>query len=243
MHTLKWPTIIILLIVMCMPAHAISPEKADINTGVKAAWQAYLAGKHKFAAKELKRLAKNKDAHAQNYLGSLHASGLGVKENQKLAALWYERAAKQGLAAAQFNLGFLLLHGAEDGKSPVRAHPKVAAQWLAKAAKQNETGAQYLLCRMYHQGHGVAQNYSKAITLCRKAAEKNLAGAQFELGILLIRRLDTKQFAEAYRWFLLAAKQRFPGARHNVQLLASRLKADEKEQAEAAVKDWSPQKQ
>jgi hypothetical protein len=29
---------------------------------------------------------------------------------------------------------------------------------------------------------------------------------------LLIRSLDTQKFSEAYRWFLQAAKKRFPGA-------------------------------
>ena len=219
-----------------------SANKTGLNSRVNAAWQNYLAGKHKLAAKQIKRLADKKNARAQNYLGSLYASGHGVETNQKLAALWYERAAKQGLAAAQFNIGFLLLYGAGDGKHLVRTNPRTAARWLSKAAKQKDTDAQFLLCKLYHQGRGVSRNHQKAMPLCRKAAMKGLAGAQFELGILLIRRLDTEKFPEAYKWFLLAAKQRYPGAQHNVRLLAKRLEPEQKEQAETTTKDWKPNK-
>ena len=235
-----------ILIVLNVPASvgvkaaAKSADKTNLKGQVETVWQDYLAGKHKQAAKQLKRLADKKNARAQNYLGSLYASGHGVKKNQKLAAHWYKRAAKQGLAAAQFNIGFLLLYGAGDGEHQIKANPRSAARWLSKAAKQNDTDAQFLLCKLYHQGRGVPRNYEKAKTLCRIAATKGLAGAQFELGTLLIRSLDTKQFPEAYKWFLLAAKQRYPGAGHNVRLLAQRLKPDQKNQVETTVKDWKP---
>ena len=197
MHALKRTIITLTAFFIVMSVQAYADTKIGIKaapkTSAKEAWQSYLLGKNNYAAKALKRLAKDNDAHAQNYLGSLYASGHGVKENQKLAALWYERAAKQGLAAAQFNLGFLLLNGAEVGKHPVSADPETATRWLSKAAKQNETGAQFLLCQLYHQGHGVPRDYEKAMAFCRTAAEKNFAGAQFELGILLIRRLDRKK--------------------------------------------------
>jgi uncharacterized protein len=111
---------------------------AETDATVQSAWQSYLAGKHKRAAKQFKQLANEKNARAQNYLGSLYASGHGVKTNHKRAARWYERAAKQGFAAAQFNIGFLLLHGAGEGALTVYANPKAAARWLKKAAQQNE---------------------------------------------------------------------------------------------------------
>lgn len=216
--------------------------QADIKADVKAAWQLYLAGKHKLAAKQLKQHAEKNDAHAQNYLGSLYASGHGVKANPQQAAHWYLRAAKQGFAPAQFNYGFLKLYGAGDQNQHVAADPKTAALWLGKAADQNETDAQLLLCRLYHQGLGVTRDYNKALGLCRKAAKNGMAGAQFELGILILRSLDTKRFPEAYQWFLLAARQNFPGASHNVRLLAKRLKPAEKEKVHAAVQDWKPEK-
>jgi TPR repeat protein len=151
---------------------------AEINAEVQSAWQSYLAGKYKHAAKRLKQLAKNENAQAQIYLGSLYASGHGVKINHKRAALWYERAAKQGFAPAQFNIGFLLLHGASNGtKNGIRANPKAAARWLKKAADQNVSDAQFLLCQLFHQGRGVPRSYGEATALCRKAALKGLASA------------------------------------------------------------------
>ncbi|MEL0106252.1 MAG: tetratricopeptide repeat protein [Rhodospirillaceae bacterium] len=222
--------------------HSASATETKAEDGVKLAWQNYLDGKHKLAAKQLKSLADKNNAPAQNYLGTLYASGHGVKANPVQAAKWYERAAKQGFAPAQFNFGFLKLYGAGDGAQRVPDDPKVAAHWLGKSAEQNDSNAQLLLCRLYHQGLGVNRNYKKALGLCRQAAQSGLAGAQFELGILILRSLDTKKFPEAYQWFLLAAKQNFPGAGHNVRLLAKRLKPDEINQVHKNVENWKPAK-
>lgn len=222
---------------------SLSPQAhADDEASVKEAWQQYIAGKHKLAAKQLKKLADDNIASAQNYLGTLYASGHGVKENQQQAAFWYERAAKQGFAPAQFNLGFMKLYGAGDGAHRVKADPTIAAYWLRRAANQKETEALLLLCRLYHQGLGVTRDYDIALDLCRQAAKRGLAGAQFELGILILRSLDVKKFPEAYQWFLLAEKQGFPGARQNVRLLATRIKPAEKEQVHATVRNWQPEK-
>ncbi|MFT5693523.1 MAG: TPR repeat protein [Oceanicoccus sp.] len=56
-------------------------------------------------------LAQKGDAKAQNYLGEIYETGITGTPDYQLAALWYQRAADQGLKAAQVNLGFLYESG------------------------------------------------------------------------------------------------------------------------------------
>jgi uncharacterized protein len=52
-------------------------------------------------------LAEHGDLEAQNYLGLLYDKGQGVQQDTKKAAYWYNKAADQGYAMAQNNLGSL----------------------------------------------------------------------------------------------------------------------------------------
>jgi TPR repeat protein len=49
---------------------------------------------------------------AQNYLGSLYYEGRGVRQDNREAARWFKRSAKQGLASACNNLGLCYEAGA-----------------------------------------------------------------------------------------------------------------------------------
>jgi TPR repeat protein len=48
----------------------------------------------------------------QNYLGSLYYEGRGVQQDNREAARWFKRSAKQGLASACNNLGLCYEAGA-----------------------------------------------------------------------------------------------------------------------------------
>lgn len=54
---------------------------------------------------ELKQLAEDGDAIAQNKLAIRYKNGKGVRKNLKLAAEWFAKSAEQGNLAAQFNIG------------------------------------------------------------------------------------------------------------------------------------------
>lgn len=51
--------------------------------------------------------AEKGDVEAQASLGLTYSFGLGVEKDYKLAAYWYEKAAKQGNALAQVSLGLI----------------------------------------------------------------------------------------------------------------------------------------
>ena len=76
---------------------------------------------------------------------------------------WYRKAADQGYALAQTNLGVMYAQG--------RGVPQdyaQAMQWYRKAADQGIAHAQYNLGVMYAQGQGVAQDYAQAVQWYRK---------------------------------------------------------------------------
>ena len=57
------------------------------------------------------KAAKQGNADAQRYLGSMYNNGDGVKQSYKKAGEWYAKAAKQGNADAQCILGFMYYNG------------------------------------------------------------------------------------------------------------------------------------
>jgi hypothetical protein len=83
--------------------------------------------------------------------------GQGVPQDHKEAAKWFRKAAEQGNARAQQNLGLMYYSG-----QGVPQDYKEAAKWFRKAAEQGNARAQYSLGLMCAKGQGVPQNYVRA---------------------------------------------------------------------------------
>ncbi|WP_148132454.1 tetratricopeptide repeat protein, partial [Neisseria sp. HMSC074B07] len=66
------------------------------------------------------------------------------------AVQWYRKAAEQGLADAQYNLGMMYANG-----QGVRQDYAEAVRWFRKTAEQGLAEAQYNLGLAYEQGQGV----------------------------------------------------------------------------------------
>ena len=81
------------------------------------------------------------------------------RENAKRgdSAAQYRKAAEQGDAVAQCNLGVCYYNG--DG---VPRDYTEAVRWFRKAAEQGNAGAQHNLGVCYAKGHGVPQDYTEA---------------------------------------------------------------------------------
>ena len=77
---------------------------------------------------------------------------------------WYRKAAEQGHADAQNNLGVMY----DNGKG-VRQDYTNAVQWYRKAAEQGHAGAQINLGMMYEKGQGVRQSKIVAKEWFKKA--------------------------------------------------------------------------
>ena len=77
-----------------------------------------------------------------------------MEQNFKEAVKWYQKAAFQGDAVGQFDLGGMYQRG-----RGVEQDSKEAVKWYQKAAFQGQATAQYALGFIYANGEGVEQNF------------------------------------------------------------------------------------
>jgi TPR repeat protein len=92
---------------------------------------------------------------------------------------WYAKAAVQGNASAQFNLGHCFQNGVGVTKDAV-----IAVYWYAKAAAQGNSSAQCNLGDCYERGIGFVQNTALALMWYAKAAAQG-----FEQAVTAVARL------------------------------------------------------
>lgn len=129
------------------------------------------------AVRLLEPLARAGNAAAQNRLGTLYYHGHGVRESDALAQQWFERAARQGLAEAQFNLGNMHAYGLAQ-VPPGQDGQRLAAQWIFEAARQGHPEAQYSLGILFLTGSGVTQSAEEARKWIGRAAQQGHADAR-----------------------------------------------------------------
>jgi len=109
-------------------------------------------------------------------LGWAFHYGIGVTQSYKKSFEWYKRAAMQGYACAEYNLGNAYSEGCG-----VKKNPRLAVKWWQKAAKQNDAFAQNNLGNAYEDATGVRKNISKARAFFAASAKQGDVIAQFNL--------------------------------------------------------------
>src|SRR2546427_8653224 len=138
------------------------------------------------------------------WLGAFYEKGLGVTQDYKKAAYWYQKAAKHSDVLGQRNLGSLYYRGLGVPQDSAQAE-----HWLRKAAEQGYDDAQYLLGGLYLRG--VHKDFAQMHDWLRKTFEEgsNNAAAQYREaerlgGLYLQERRDVFQ---AYFWLTLASEK------------------------------------
>lgn len=114
-------------------------------------------------------LAQDGDAAAQEWLAA-HYHDRGDFAS---AARWYRKAAEQGSAGAQYNLGWLYYRG----RGVPRDDAQTLSLWLS-AAEAGLARAMSGLGFLYKQGRGVPQDHALALAWYARAAEHGDAAAQ-----------------------------------------------------------------
>mmetsp|Transcript_6895 Transcript_6895/g.17605 ORF Transcript_6895/g.17605 Transcript_6895/m.17605 type:complete len:189 (+) Transcript_6895:361-927(+) len=104
----------------------------------------------------------------------MYLRGDGVRQSLVLAAKWFRKAADQGNAYAQYDLGMFYKHG--------RGVPQdlfESATWFRAAAKQGHTDSCFQLGEIFRKGSGARIPVSTLIArkYLRRAADKGHAGA------------------------------------------------------------------
>lgn len=97
----------------------------------------------------------------------------GAPKDYGQALEWYRKAADQGDARAELNLGIMYYEG-----YGVPQDYGQALAWCRKAADQHFAGAEYLLGMMYEEGRGVSRDYGQAAAWYRVAAHDSYAEAK-----------------------------------------------------------------
>jgi TPR repeat protein len=153
---------------------------------------------------QIKALANTGDARAQTLVAIAFDWGRGGEAQDFAQAMtWYRKAADQGYARAQNNIGHLYDHG-----QGVKQDYAQAMIWYRKAADQDNAGAQNNVGVLYDNGQGVKQDYAQAMNWHRKAADQGDAAAQYNIGVLYDNGQGVKQdYAQAMTWYRKAADQ------------------------------------
>ena len=114
-----------------------------------------------------------------------------------------------------------------------RVLDKAGETWLATLEQSAEVGhvaSQGELCQIYSWGvifvnnkaMRVPEDYSRALLLCRNAAEQSDVGAQYQLGKMHYRGKGVpKNYTEAFKWYLKAAMRGLQIAQSEVGLMYS----------------------
>lgn len=150
---------------------------------------------------DLLKKAQGGDASAEFEVAKLYQNGQkNFPKDFKAAFNWYSRAATQGNAKAQNNLGLMFAKGEGTAQDDVAAF-----QWFQKAALQGDTVAERNLAVKYLNGLGAPQNYLESVKWFRKAAEQGEAGAQLGLSFMYLRGKGVQRDPiMAYAWSLVA---------------------------------------
>jgi uncharacterized protein len=154
---------------------------------------------YEMAAFWYQKQADKGNCRSQFRLGRLYELGLHFKQDYSVAADLYLKAAEKGYPKGQIAYAKLLLEG-----NGVKKDVFEAEKWIELAAQQGNKEA-----KLMHAQHLVGEsNYDKAFEVYVAEAQKGIADAQFNLGVLSLNGQGTKKdHQKAFLYFLLAADQ------------------------------------
>jgi len=106
---------------------------------------AFNSGDYNLAFSLWQTLATQGHTDAQVFVGLSYANGWGVDKNPKLASHWYQKAANNNNASAQFLLGLYFVSGNE-------ADLTTGVMWLNRAADNGDISAKRFLKKAKKRG-------------------------------------------------------------------------------------------
>ncbi|MCF6113417.1 trypsin-like peptidase domain-containing protein [Mesorhizobium muleiense] len=164
-----------------------------LNLGPDASAEAYLiltqvylreakdTGDLSEAQRWVRASAERRHKIGQYVLGELYSFGIGTAQDYEQAVTWLERAAEQRFIPAQLSLARIYM----GRDSPVRDFEE-AARWLRNAVEEESPEAKAKLAILLDQGLGETRGAAADIyTLAAEAASRELAEAEFFVGLLL----------------------------------------------------------
>ena len=120
---------------------------------------------------------KSTDDRLQYRIGWMLLHGVGTEQDEAAALPWLEKAVQRGNALAKYQLGKLLLLGAET----VPKDTKRALELLTECAEDGNQFAQYTLGKAYLLGGDVPQDQGQAVHWLGLSAQQGNQYAQYYL--------------------------------------------------------------
>jgi localization factor PodJL len=185
---------------------------------------------------ELRAAAAAGDRLAQFEVASRFTVDTYVPRNFKAAAAWFQLAADQHLAPAQYRLGSLY----EKGKG-IERDIDLARIWYTRAAELGNAKAMHNLAVLHAEGKIGLPDFASAAKWFLRAAERGVRDSQYNLGILHARGLGVPRDSTiSYKWFAIAAKQEDRDAARKRDEIAVTLSRRSLATVGSAVDAWSP---
>ena len=118
------------------------------------------------------------------------------------------KAAEEGDAEAQYQLGLIYLYGNEEPKDARKAF-----EWMSRAAAQNVVPAKRELGVMLASGEGTEPDIPRAVQMLSDAADNLDPGALYHLGLMYEKGIGVPMdLQKAVRMLAYAASMGYPGA-------------------------------
>ena len=128
----------------------------------------------------------------------MYGKGQDVTQDYAEAVKWFRKAAEQGVAAAQFNLGIMY----DNGLGVTQDYAE-AVKWFRKAAEQGYAKAQYNLGVMYDNGEGVPQDDAHAYMWLKLAVSRLPPGEGRDIAVknrdIAAMGMTTAQLFESHK--------------------------------------------
>jgi hypothetical protein len=193
---------------------------ADAQPSQSQGLRAWRRGDYVPAMNVLRPFADAGDPRAQNAIGEMLLAGkAGAPRNEAEAIAWFRKAAFQGFARAQVNLGFMLERN--DGIA-AKAAKKEAAHWYHRAAVQGFAPGQHHLARLYATGDGLSRDLAQAVFWYTKAINQHYALSQLAFGLMRRDGIGiTRNPIDAVRLIRQAADQGLAEARQVLEEMQS----------------------
>jgi hypothetical protein len=180
------------------------PPRAD-GKPPDLAFGAYQRGNFLLALREAERRIDDnfKDAAAMTLIGAIYHDGAAVGRNDLEASRWYRLASNLGDPQAAYELGVLLLQGANS----VPKDQAGAKEQFERAAAKNQPGALYNLGVMaLDPSNGQKPDFAKAAQFFLRAANAGDDNGAYSFGVMLREGKGVRpDVAESAHWLKRAA--------------------------------------
>lgn len=170
----------------------------------------------------------------------MYEYGWGTRQNAEASVKWANKAADQGHAKAQNNMGSNYYHG-----TGVPQDYATAMQWWRLAAAQGHAGAHYNIAVMYDLGRGVPEDHEEAAQWLVLAAELGFGRAICDLAAYYDQlagrdqeRLSSPAYQSMYFWSELAFQSGETGCSEQREDGQRRLDSAVKDQVSEDVTRW-----